>query len=139
MSDVLLVDTSAWHRSAHRDITYIWADHLSADHLAVCPQVRLEILYSARSATDYDAIRNELDGLGLVPTGEAAFERALDVQRSLAHLAGLHHRSVKIADLVIAASAEIAGATMWHYDEDFDRISAVTGQPCQWVAPRGSL
>ncbi|MDP9464943.1 MAG: PIN domain-containing protein, partial [Actinomycetota bacterium] len=96
-------------------------------------------LYSARSAADYDDILFELDGLHQIPAGDDAFERALEVQRTLAHIGGLHHRSVKVADLVIAASAEIAGATMWHYDEDFDRIAAITGQPCQWVAPRGSL
>jgi predicted nucleic acid-binding protein len=139
MTDLLLVDTSAWHRSGHDLVTEAWSDHLSADDLAVCAQVRLEILYSARSAADYEGMLSELDGLRQIPTGDAAFERALEVQRTLAHIGGLHHRSVKIADLVIAASAEIAGATMWHYDEDFDRIAAITGQPCQWVAPRGSL
>jgi hypothetical protein len=25
-----------------------------------------------------------------------------------------------------------------HYDADFDLISAVTGQPCQWVLPPGA-
>jgi hypothetical protein len=26
-----------------------------------------------------------------------------------------------------------------HYDEDFDRIAAITGQPTSWIVPRGSL
>jgi hypothetical protein len=26
-----------------------------------------------------------------------------------------------------------------HYDEDYDRIAAVADQPCEWLAPRGSL
>lgn len=140
MSDLLLVvDTSAWHRSGHREVAAAWRERLDADRLAVCPQVRLEILYSARSAEDYDTLAEELDGLRQIPSDGRSFGRALEVQRTLAHIAGLHHRSVKIADLVIAASAEVAGATMWHYDEDFDRIAAITGQPCQWIAPRGSL
>ena len=139
MIERLLVDTSAWHRSAHSAVADDWAAHLGADELAICPQVRLEILYSARSAGDYEAIASELDALRQIGTGDAAFERALEAQRMLAHFAGLHHRSVKIADLVIAASAELAGATVWHYDEDFDRIAAITGQRCQWIAPRGSL
>lgn len=25
-----------------------------------------------------------------------------------------------------------------HYDADFDRIAAATGQPCRWVVPAGS-
>jgi hypothetical protein len=31
------------------------------------------------------------------------------------------------------------GATVRHYDADYDRIAAVTGQPVEWVAARGSL
>ena len=52
---------------------------------------------------------------------------------------GLHHRSVKIADLIIASAAEAAGATVLHYDADFDRIAEITGQAVRWIAPRGSL
>jgi predicted nucleic acid-binding protein len=139
MRDLYLVDTSAWHRSSHRAIAAEWRARLDVDELAVCPQVRLEVLYSAVNALGYDWIAGALDGLHQTPTGAVAFERALDVERTLAHLAGLHHRSVKITDLLIAASAELAGATVWHYDEDFDRIAAITGQSCQWIAPRGSL
>ena len=40
-------------------------------------------------------------------------------------------------DLVIAAVAERAGATLIHYDADFDRIAEVTGQPVEWVVPQG--
>ena len=67
------------------------------------------------------------------------FARTREVQQHLAHVGGLHHRSVKIADLVIAAAAEQAGATVWHYDEDFDRIAVITGQTTEWVAVRGTL
>jgi hypothetical protein len=28
---------------------------------------------------------------------------------------------------------------VWNYDEDFDRIAAVTGQPTEWIVARGSL
>ena len=64
--------------------------------------------------------------------------RALDVQRRLAQVGGLHHRSVKIPDLVIAAAAEAFGATVLHYDADYDRIARITGQPVEWIVPRGS-
>jgi predicted nucleic acid-binding protein len=42
-------------------------------------------------------------------------------------------------DLVIAAAAEAAALTVLHYDDDYDRIASVTGQPTEWVAPAGSL
>lgn len=112
---------------------------LATDSLATCTQVRLEILYSARSATDYDRLSVELLALHQLPCGEEQFERALEVQRKLARRGGLHHRSVKIPDLLIAATAEAAAAMLWHYDEDYDRIAEITGQPVEWIAPRGSL
>jgi predicted nucleic acid-binding protein len=128
---VLLADTSLWHRQAHAAVAERWEAEVTADRVA--------ILYSARSARDYDAVADELDGLIPVPCTSEAMDRALDVQRRLAHRGGLHHRSVQIPDLLIAAAADIAGVTVWHYDEDYDRIAAVTGQPMEWVAPRGSL
>ncbi len=45
----------------------------------------------------------------------------------------------EIPGLVIAAVAEQAGAVLLHYDADFDRIAAVTGQEMEWVAPKGSV
>ena len=42
-------------------------------------------------------------------------------------------------DLLIAAAAEAAGMTVLHYDEDYDRVSAITDQPTRWLAPKGSL
>jgi predicted nucleic acid-binding protein len=39
----------------------------------------------------------------------------------------------------LAAAAELAGLTVLHYDDDFDRIAAVTGQRCEWVVPSGSI
>lgn len=133
------VDTSAWHHAADPVVAAAWRGALDADEVGVCDQVRLEILYSARSATDYDALAEELDALKPIPMNGAAFARALDVQRRLGRAGGLHHRSVKIADLLIAAAAEAVGAVVWHYDEDFDRIAAITAQPVEWIASRGSL
>ncbi|HVS65337.1 MAG TPA: PIN domain nuclease [Thermoanaerobaculia bacterium] len=133
------IDTSAWHHSSRPEVAGIWRRHLERDELAICDQVRLEILYSAQSAGDYDALGEELAGLRPLSTESSAFARALEVQRRLAHRGGLHHRSVKIADLVIAAVAESSGATILHYDADYDRISAITGQATQWIVARGSL
>ena len=134
-----LADTSAWHRTDDPGVARAWQELLNADSLATCAQVRLEILYSARSATDYQRLGSELLALHQLECGAEQFVRALEVQRELALQGGMHHRSVKIADLLIAACAESAGAAVWHYDEDYERIAAVTGQPTEWIALRGSL
>lgn len=136
---LLLADTSAWHHSSTPKITKLWRRHLEDDRIATTPPVRLEVLFSARSGHDYDLTAERLDALHQLPCGQKALARSLEVQRALAHSKALHHRSVKIPDLLIAAVAELEGATVWHYDSDYDRIAAVTGQPVQWIARRGSL
>ncbi len=136
---MLLADTSAWHRSANPQISEVWRRELEADRVAITAPVRLEVLYSARSAEEYAERSLELDALHQVTCGEEAFARALDVQRMLGERRALHHRSVKIVDLLVAAAAELAGVVVWHYDEDYDRIAEITGQSTTWIAERGSL
>ncbi len=41
--------------------------------------------------------------------------------------------------LMRAAAAETVGLVVLPYDADFDVIAEATGQPTEWVAPRGSL
>ncbi len=64
-------------------------------------------------------------------------DRALEVMTDLA--SRNQHRGAKPADCVIAACAEVAGLVVLPYDEDFDRISAVTGQRTEWAARAGTL
>ena len=64
-------------------------------------------------------------------------DRAMEIHRELARRG--QHRHFRLPVLIIAATAELAGATVLHYDADYDRIAAVTGQPTEWVADCGSL
>jgi predicted nucleic acid-binding protein len=73
-----------------------------------------------------------------IPIDTETFARAYQVQRELAHAGGLRHRSVKIADLIIAAAAELSGTVLWHYD-DYDRVAAITGQRTEWIATRATV
>jgi hypothetical protein len=41
------------------------------------------------------------------------------------------HRAPSIPDLIIAATAELAGLTVLHLDKDFEIIANVTGQPLE--------
>ncbi|MFN2494834.1 MAG: PIN domain-containing protein [Pseudonocardiaceae bacterium] len=70
-------------------------------------------------------------------TDQEVWDRALDVQRELA-LRSMT-RSVGIPDLLIAAVAELHRVTVLHYEADFDHISGITGQPTEWVVPRGTV
>jgi predicted nucleic acid-binding protein len=42
-------------------------------------------------------------------------------------------------DLLISAIAAREGLSVVHYDEDYDRIAAVSGQPTRWIVPRGTI
>ena len=72
----------------------------------------------------------------LIETDAVHVRRARQVQRLLASR-GLRGR--KIPDLLIAAAAEENGLAVLHYDADFDLITRVTGQPCEWVVPAGTI
>jgi hypothetical protein len=100
--------------------------------------VRLELLHSARSASEFEALRGDLQALLHCPIAKARWDRALAVHEQLAKKAGLHHRAVKHPDLLIAA-AEAAGSAVVHYDADYDRIAEITGQEVRGPALRGSL
>jgi predicted nucleic acid-binding protein len=47
------------------------------------------------------------------------------------------HR-LPIPDLMLAAIAQASSAVVLHYDSDYERIAALTGQAQEWVVPRGS-
>jgi predicted nucleic acid-binding protein len=54
-------------------------------------------------------------------------DRACEVQMRLADLG--HRRAPSIPDLLVSATAELAGLTVLHVDKDFDLIAEITGQP----------
>lgn len=106
--------------------------------LATCSLTDLELLFSARSGADHRVLRDDLElRFGRVPIDQLMLDRAVEVQGLLAERG--QHRGANIPDLVVAAAAERAGLTVLHYDADFDLIAAVTGQPVEWVVPRGSV
>ena len=139
---MVLADTSAWiwSRRAGGELRQWFDDRLVEGEIATCDMVRLELLYSARSAGEFESLGIDLGAVPDCPIGKDQWQRALGVYGQLAQEGGgLHHRSVRHPDLLIAAAAEATGLTVLHYDEDYDRIAGVTAQRTSWIAPRGSL
>jgi len=133
-----LADTSAWNRSGRSEaIAARWDELLDEGDLAICSPVRLELLYSARDPADYVALADDLGGLPELALDDRALARAEEVQAVLAETS--QHRAARAPDLYIAAVAELNDATLLHYDRHFDAIAVVTGQPAEWIAPRGSV
>lgn len=104
--------------------------------VATCGIVDLEVGYSARDAQTHRRVVRERNAMPRAVIDDAVLDRSLEVQGMLA--ASGHHR-LPVPDLIIAACAEAAGLTVLHYDADFPRISDVTGQPHEWVVPRGTV
>jgi predicted nucleic acid-binding protein len=110
---------------------------LLAGEVVTCGIVDLELLFSATSRATYRSLAEALRGMPRAPLEEACVGRALQVQAMLAERS--QHRAVPLPDLLVAACAESAGLTVLHYDTDFERIAELTGQPAQWIVPRGSV
>jgi len=96
-----------------------------AGSLFVCPVGELEQLYSARSAQDYDALSEDLHAaFETVSAPPDIFDRALRLQRDLAHHHGMWHRT-PLPDLLIAETALHHELGVVHLDRDFERIAEV--------------
>ncbi|MER6226688.1 PIN domain-containing protein [Streptomyces sp. 900105755] len=133
-----LIDTSALVRILQQPTHRRWEKPLTGGLIARCPVTEIEFLYSARNAQEREELVEDLDTLfNWVPLDDRALTRAWTVQQELT--ANGKHRSAGTVDLLVAATAELQGLTVLHYDNDFETISSVTGQPTQWLAPPGSL
>lgn len=132
-----LVDTSALILASRDAVVGAWLrDAVLANQVAICDQVALEYLRGARNQAEFDRFDAVLRAFPQIPIEPTDWERARTVFRDLAAISSGYQRSVPIADALIAATAERHDLTVVHFDADFDRIVAVTGQTTRWVAPR---
>ncbi len=132
-----LVDKSALARMPIASVRDRLAPIIEAGEAASCAVVDLEVLYSARNHDEHAQARLRRSlAYHKVALTEQIFERAIDIQGELAK-SGRHR--VPIPDLIVAAASEDANLTVLHYDSHYDVIAEITGQPVEWVVPRGSL
>ncbi|HKN91417.1 MAG TPA: PIN domain nuclease, partial [Acidimicrobiia bacterium] len=129
-----LVDKSAYVRLGQAADASAWADRIDRGLVRIGTVTRLELGYSARTAQD---LRSEVEGLPLAAMPveyltPAIEDRAVEVQRLLAERG--QHRAPSIPDLLVAATAELAGLTVLHVDKDIELIATITGQPTERLA-----
>lgn len=126
-----LIDKSALVRLAASPNAAEWASRIERGLVQITTVTRLEVGYSARSGPELRT------GLGQPPLVSMPVEyltpaiedRALEVLGLLADRG--QHRAPSIPDLIIAATAELAGFTVLHFDKDFEVIASITGQPLE--------
>jgi predicted nucleic acid-binding protein len=86
-----LADTSAWswsRRRAYPELRYTFDKALIDGELATCDMVRLELLHSARSPTEFAELREELAALPDCPIDKNQWNRALQVYEELSARGG---------------------------------------------------
>lgn len=123
-----LIDTSAYVRLGATVDAALWVERIKRGLVRVATVTRLEMGYSAQSG---QGLRDEVrqPPLSFMPTEyqtPVMEDRAVEIQLLLADRG--QNRSASIPDLLVAATAEIAGLTVLHLDKDFDLIAQVTAQ-----------
>ena len=106
-----VADTSAWWRAASlpRELGALLEHALLDDRLWTTPIVRMEILYSARTSSEFAALERELDALRILRNDRPVADAAMSAYRELAERADGYHR-VPLTDALIAdAAAEHGG------------------------------
>jgi predicted nucleic acid-binding protein len=126
-----LIDKSALARLAVSPGAEDWANRIQRGRVRITSLTRLEVGYSARSGDELRATSRQppLSAMPIEYLTPAIEDRAVAVQTDLAGRG--HHRAPSVPDLLIAATAELAGLTVLHVGKDFELIADVTGQPVE--------
>jgi len=126
-----LIDKSALVRLAESPDAAEWAARIERGLVRITTVTRLETGYSARSGPEMRAgfRRPPLSSMPVEYLTPAIEDRAVELLTLLADRG--QHRAPSIPDLIIAATAELAGLTVLHLDKDFDLIAEITAQPMQ--------
>lgn len=134
---LVLADTSALARLARPGFGPL-RTALEEGRVAICDQVAMELLWTARDARDLAQLEAELAACPWLRVAPEDWDAARRTFRALAADGPLRHRRVPLPDLLIAAVAHRHAVPVVHYDADFETIAGVTGQPVAWAVPRGS-
>jgi predicted nucleic acid-binding protein len=114
LSKLLLADKSALERAT--------PEALELGEICLCAVVRLELLYSARSAADYQRIESDLAEFRELRIDGETIATAVGAHRELG-LRGRHR--VPIPDLLIAACAQQHQAAVLYVDRHYEVLAEV--------------
>lgn len=123
-----LVDKSALVRLGDSPDAEEWANRIERGMVRITTVTRLEVGYSARTAAQARTAFGSppISAMPVEYLTPAIEDRAVAVQQLLAGKG--QHRAPAIPDLLIAATAELAGLTVLHLDKDYELIAKLTGQ-----------
>lgn len=129
-----LIDKSAYTRLPQSTDADAWMERIERGLVRISTVTRLEIGYSFRNG---EQAHTEWSSppLAMMPVEyltPAVEDRAVEVQILLTDRG--QHRAPSIPDLLVAATAEMAGLTVLALDKDFELIARITGQSVERLA-----
>ena len=123
---MIVVDTSAfieYYRPGGDDrVRTAVADAIAADEVAVNGIIHVEIVALASDQADFKRLEGDFQAFHWLETDRDDYERATEIGYRLRRQ-GL---TVPPTDLIVAASAMRAGATLYHVDGHYDQIAEHT-------------
>lgn len=129
-----LIDKSAYARLDSSPDSPTWSDRIERGLVRISTVTRLEIGYSFRTG-EQTRVEWSSPPLAMMPVEyltPAVEDRAVEIQTLLADRG--QHRAPAVADLLVAATAELAGLAVLSLDKDFELIARLTGQPTERIA-----
>ena len=122
----VLLDTSAWiaflGSTEHDDLKAATQQALRAERVWSCPVVVAELLVGARDRAALTKLRNLLGALPRVDIDENLWMQAAE----LGFVLRRKGVTAPLPDLLIAAACRLHSLEVWHLDEHYEQICAVT-------------
>lgn len=131
----VLADTSAWMQARRgtkaRDLLLGAIDR---GDVCWCWPVRYELMVDARGPEGIAAVEHTLESLREVPVDRRVQRAVLATMREPA-AAGSHgpHR-FPLADLTVAAAAQVAGIGILHFDQHLERLGDHLDVGSHWIS-----
>jgi predicted nucleic acid-binding protein len=126
-----LIDKSALVRIGASPDSDSWLGRIERGLVRISTVTVLESGFSARTGDDVRTTFTEppIASMPLQYLTPSIEDRAVEVLAALADRG--HHRAPSVADILIAAIAELSNLTVLHLDKDFELIAEVTHQPLE--------
>lgn len=121
-----LIDKSALWKLPRSPDYQLWLDRINAGKVWVGLPTTLEVAVSARDASDWPRLRDELLAPLLILNATPRSEEVA-VKMMAALIDARLHRSVPLPDVLIASLAVTNRLSVLHDDRDFDRIRDAYG------------
>ncbi|MGA4542598.1 PIN domain-containing protein [Uniformispora flossi] len=139
MSESYLIDASACHRPVRNAaVAREWNEVVEKGRVGVSGYTQLELVHGMSDRAHPAFVeRDLLNALTWTIDPDGVVRRAKQVQGMLRERSW--HQGPGVVDLLVAATAQLLGLTLLHYDADFETIAKVTGRPHRWIALRGSV